>query len=249
MQVQITDTLNARSYALFFSIATTSLNQIRDLQPPYSENHSKQQFSVGELKMICFDYLFSTYENFLEHLGYLLFEDWDSAKEQSHYANKLKRLKDLMDAIHFMMIPSDFDALCDSWIRLLDLFDVKKYKDTRNSIKHTHSGKHDTKTIEKKAKGLNLPSTVDVASLIVEMPLGITTDDCENFRKDLKAWISNIHQFIKENKMMFWVANGDSRTLPIDESKQAKVNQRQVLFDMFCEGLWTPPAYMQIVDS
>lgn len=45
------------------------------------------------------------------------------------------------------------------------------------------------------------------------------------------------------------VAHGDSRSVPIDESKQAKVNQQQDLFDMFYEGLWAPPAYIQTVDT
>ena len=154
-------------------------------------------------------------------------------------------MKDLIDATHSVMRPSHFDVLCNSWIRLLDSFDVKKYKDTRNPIKHTHSGKHDTKTIEKTAEGVNFPFIADIASLVVSTPLGITNDDCENLWEEVNAWMLSIHQLIKENKKMFMIFHGDSKDPQIDRPKQARVDQRQTQFIVFCENPLTPPIYTQ----
>lgn len=184
------DMRHSRGYGDMFKIAEKAFKSL------------KTEFIVfdhQELRMICYDYTFSAMENFYEHIGFILFEDWDSEKAQRHYISKKIRLLNFQDI--FKITPQDlnYNIFQSEWESILQLVDLSFYNLKRNPIKHTHAGKHD---ITKQSISSNSPhmSVDERSKLNYGSYHDLTNDECEEFLNNVEACIIKIQSFLLRNQ-------------------------------------------------
>lgn len=233
----IKHTLNSRSYKIFFNIAENALKAIQKAQEYTSETPKNIDcdyiFDELQLRIICFDYLFSSLENFLEHIGYILFSDWDSKKSQRHYAQKQTKLLQIKDAI-VIKEQLQLDFLQEKWHSIIESIDFKQYTNIRNPIKHIHAEKHDAKT----QSGTRSRMTHDEFEQINRGTLfALTTVDCEEFIKQVETLINSVHTYLKENKLFLRIYSEHS------PNQSEQLEQRKTLLRTFLGGSFAPPLY------
>ncbi len=217
------NTINSRSYNEFFKIAQQCIEAL--------SNRSDVIFTEVQLRIICIDYTFNTLENFLEHIGYILFCDWDSSNKQRHYNNKIEKILKVSEAISN---PDRHSNLIKRWKTLIKSINISKYAKSRNPLKHTHSNKHDIKTIKllDNYSSKSLIHDRDEFKAIIEGTIfDITNDNCLLFFHEVKTYIEEIHAFIKKNQPIFKIYSLYSND---------KVENRKSLFHTFVLNQHTP---------
>jgi len=238
--LEITSKLNHRSYSEYYKIAEAALKTIEKLRE-YA-NHSNEAFkdpdrnrpdtkfiffSKTQLLIICFDYTFSAAENFIEHIGFILFSDWCSKKNQKYYPQKLEKLK---TARAFLQ-----DQSKNLWVELLEEFTsyFKNQAGIRNSIKHSHSSKHDGKILTRGAQ-----KTEDAISHLNDLnastPLGIKEESCKRQLERICSLIEKTHKILSEKSI-----------LPQEGPDDLKNCIRRDLWDTFLHCPFAPTMYAQ----
>lgn len=205
-RIQKTSTLNARSYATFFDIAKKAIAAIEKIK---NNRDYASDFTIQQLCIISYNHAFFTLENFFEHIGFVLCDDWESNGEQRNYSKKQKKL-----ASAFMQIiitqerlphinHSNLEA---EWSQLINSINFKKYSPKRNPLTHIHSGKHDTKsqTIHSNNIGINFDEHEPLYDNTIFDDI---YNDCIDLINTIEEFIQNICLFLKTNKIIFKIHN------------------------------------------
>ncbi|MDR3441966.1 MAG: hypothetical protein P4L65_03000 [Legionella sp.] len=232
------DMLNSRGYAQFLKIAqnaTKTINKIKICMDQSSQQHGNSQlmrpdieyifFDIQQLRMICFDYAFSALENFLEHIGFILFYDWDSERKQRHYNDKQTKLLCFSEIIEKEHQPSlDYATLELEWNAIICSVTPGNYNIKRNPIKHIHSGKHDVKT-----QTVSSTSTMmyphEYEELVKDTLHDFSDNDCFKLMTEVEALINSIHSFLQKNKLIFRIY--------CDYETDEEIENRKSLLDIF----------------
>lgn len=226
-----THALNSRAYEIHFSIAKNALNAMIKIKDDH--NVECVPFSEQELKLICFDYAFSAWENFLEHLGYMLFKDWDSGGKQRHYKEKFEKILDISDCFSSSSVQSDqVQQLNIQWRSVIGTIDPRDQNfidlpNKRNPIKHVHSGKHETKTIVESSVRFPHANSTILDQLIGATHLGVTEADCVELLRKVESLINEAHRFLKANENLFEISLDSPET-----------NDRASLWEIFIATPW-----------
>jgi hypothetical protein len=232
------NTLNSRSYSVFFEIAQNALKTIEKSKEcadnstqkhdnPYQDRADINYifFSIPQLRMICFDNAFSALENFLEHLGFILFYDWDSKKKQRHYIDKQKKLLNFRDIIETKHQPLlDYATLEKDWSTLIQSIHPEIHTHKRNPIKHIHAEDHDTK-MHVVSSATTMINTDEYNQLTDGTFLSLTDDECINLTKEIETFIQSVHSFIDINRLIFHIY--------CDNEPDEKSDRRKELLDTF----------------
>lgn len=232
--------LNARGYATMKGIAENALKTIRkikDCATLSTESHGNSIserpdfdyifFDYHELRIICYDYTFSAWENFLEHIGFILFDDWDSKKKQRKYKDKIKKLLEFDDILGGEISEERRQSLKSKWVELINSIKLPDYASKRNPLKHIHADRHDTKT-----------QTTDTITPIVMQPekfnqfnqdtiFSFTDEECTEFYREFIKNFTEIHKYINEHKSIFKIYQSSDQS---DKTLERKALLRTFLF-------------------
>lgn len=230
--------LNSRGYAQFLKIAqnaTKTINKIKTCMDQASKKHGHPHlmrpdieyiyFDIQQLRIICFDYAFSALENFLEHVGFILFYDWDSGRKQRHYTDKQTKLLCFFEIIETDLQPSlDYAALELEWNAIIQSVNPGDYNIKRNPIKHIHSEKHDVKT-----QNVSSASTMmyphEYEQLVKDTLHDLSDNDCFKLMNEVEALINSTHSFLQKNKLIFRIY--------CDYETDEQIEKRKSLLEIF----------------
>lgn len=207
----------SQGYAEYFRIAEKALKQLKDVRLNQKKNHDhiinnasenilKPDLSIFtdiQLKLICFDYAFAAWENFLEHVGFMLFDDWDGANKQKHYRKKYEKLEQLELCLSEQRYSNiDYQEIKKEWLDVLHIVDldyIKKAAKKRNRIKHLHSDKHEGKKIS------TVVSSGIMDQLNQDMYFDIADKECVEFVSKIEDLINKTHSFLGRNESIFGI--------------------------------------------
>lgn len=231
MAMTVKSELNSRAYRDFLVIANAAYKTIEKIKECATQSKQRRKdpnverpdmeyifFTIPQLRQICFDYAFSAWENFLEHLGFILFDDWDSKKKQKTYKQKYNRLLDFLDFISSNRIPNiDYSKLENEWKTIIQKIDPDKIllAKKRNPIKHVHSETHDIKFLD---VDNNTNSSEAYEKITKNTRLGITDDDCLNIISNINDLINAAYDFLYKNQNLLKI----HRIYLIDEKSKKR---------------------------
>lgn len=242
------NTLNSRTYNIIFETAKNAFKTLKKIETLWNESNQKYGDSLAErpdvnyifftpiqLRMICIDYAFAALENFLEHIGYILCDDWESAGKQRHYSEKNKKLIDFPSFINKNRDPNkNYEDLQHQWKSIIQSIDLSTYNKIRNPIKHVHTEKHDIKT--------QILSTISANrsfnQLNEETCLALTDNDCNEFIEKVEKLITDASIFLKEHKLIFNIYSNNRREI------DKKIEGRYGLFLTFLQNPFAPTLYV-----
>lgn len=230
-------TLTSRSYSVQYSIAKNALLSLKKLNDPKVEKLCKEciLFTPQQLRMICYDNAFATLENFLDHIGFILFDDWGSEKGQKHYSDKLTKLL-TFDKFTEARHQTDLlqETLVIEWHTIIQSVSFDSFNKKRNPIKHTHAGKHDSKVIAIES-GSMISSEEMHYKLTEDTFLALTNNECEDFVKYFEDIIASVHNFLSKYKLRLDIyCNGRSE----------QFQERWDLLDAFLHSPFTITMYV-----
>lgn len=232
------DTLNFRAYAVLLKTAKNSLKTIEKIKKcadysiqKHGHSHTERPdteyifFDIQQLRMVCFDYAFSALENFLEHIGFILFLDWDSKNKQRHYREKQEKLLSFSEIIEKNHQPSlDYETLEHDWNMIIQSINLARYNNKRNPIKHIHSEKHDVKMQTVFSTNIMM-NTCEYEQLVNGTLLDLTDNECTEIINETEEFIQSVHSFIQMNKLIFRIyCNNES---------DKKIEMREKLLETF----------------
>jgi hypothetical protein len=231
------DKFESRSYAKFLKIAqnaTKTINKIKNCVLSNQKNGDVNLpradfeyifFDIPQLRIISFDYAFSAYENFLEHIGFILFYDWDSESKQRHFSNKQKKLTCFSEIIEKENQPSlDYESLELEWNMIIQSVTLSSYNTKRNPLKHIHSEKHEVK-IQTVFSTSIMMNPCEYDQLVTDTLYDVSDEDCSKLINEVEKIINSIHSFLEKNKLIFRIY--------CDYETNKKIEKRKSLLEIF----------------
>lgn len=229
-----THEFNSRAYAEYFKIANGALKTIEKIKEHHSSllnygdlYHEQPNieyifFSHNQLKIICFDYAFSALENFLEHMGFILFDDWESNKQQRHYKQKYEKLIAIDKFVEDKNKYSNDFHLRETILQKANPNRRDQFATKRNPIKHPHAEIHEYKLIS----GLPINS-MPFDQLQTGTYLDISDNDCIELITLVESLIIDVHKFLVTHKLILKISN--------DIRNDNKTIKRKSLWDTFAQ--------------
>lgn len=151
----------------------------------------------------------------MEHIGYILFDNWDSKNKQRYYSQKKEKLLNFRETLpeHFAqtghsleeyvrLLNSNYPDLEGTWKKIIKSIDLEKYTGKRNPIKHTHSGDHEMRE-QTSQSNCTMMSDQECELLLNGVLHDITTQECIDFLKKIDQFIKSVHSFIETYHLLF----------------------------------------------
>ena len=219
-----------RSYATYLDIAKNALKTINAFTMQHENTPEKRNnieciyFDSTDLNIICYHYLCATWENYLEHLGYILFNDWDSNKKQRHYNDKVKRLQDglkgcILDPplarvnINDSWTKVDYTKLENEWSTIMGDYNLKAEVHTkRNAISHVHTERDEIISGSFVRRDDSCSSIFqEMSELQSKTPHGITKEENMELLKHIETFIQGSHAFLRKYSNIFDIYHNHRR--------------------------------------
>ncbi len=237
MKITHQNEFNSRAYVDYLKIAKTAWEKINEIGDKNDAHYERIIFNADQWRIICFDYAFSTLENFLEHLGFILFADWDSAGKQRSYRQKYSKILLLNECIlesEKKYADINEQQLEDEWKKILINIEPQ-YRDNlankRNPLKHINSEKHESNNNN------DIPS--DIISQFNKLRKGtyldISNDDCNGLLTTLETLIMKAHDFLNKHRLFFKIDNA----YDIDD----RIKTRRAFWQTFLNSPFASPSY------
>jgi hypothetical protein len=146
----ITKTLKFQAHAKLLQISKNALDTITKRKGKSHECNQEccVQLWEDELAMIATDYAISSLEAFINHIGYILDNDW-LKYQNKNFRDQYKRLINILNKINIS---------CDD-VKISPYNQFDKHRKIRNTLHHVHASEHNTKKI---ARPDSLPTAAEL---------------------------------------------------------------------------------------